>query len=181
MPMGDEIKRLMAQFLALGLGSGGVTYGALTTEVTPEQAGKVLGISRPLVVQRMKDGRLPFYFVGTHRRCKLKDVLALKQKEDGENGGLGQGYNDLAVLEFNKGRHDREMEIRDMLVPIINDHFLHKSEISPIRVYEHVEIEEIINLLGQVVLGKDYDPSRRYRPSAMVRAQTQAANARQDE
>lgn len=174
-PMGGELKRVIAQFIALGIGAGGVTYGALTAEITPEQAGKILGISRPLVVQRMEDGRLPFYFVGTHRRCKLKDVLELKEREDTVNGVVAQTYRELDILEFNQGKHDREMEIRDMLVPIVGDYFLNRHEQSPIPVYEHVEIEDIIRVLGRIVHGADYDPSRRYRPSAKVRMETQAA------
>jgi excisionase family DNA binding protein len=55
---------------------------SLADELTPEQAGKILGISRPLVVRRMDDGRLPFRYEGAHRRCKLSDVLALKETED---------------------------------------------------------------------------------------------------
>ena len=51
-------------------------------ELTPEEAGRVLGLSRPLVYQRMDDGRLPFRTVGTHRRVLLRDVLELKPSEE---------------------------------------------------------------------------------------------------
>ena len=51
-------------------------------ELSPEQAAKVLGISRPLVYHRMDTGRLPFRQVGTHRRVLVKDVLALKSFEE---------------------------------------------------------------------------------------------------
>lgn len=50
-------------------------------ELSPEEAAKVLGVSRPLVYHRMDSGRLPFREVGTHRRVLLKDVLALKECE----------------------------------------------------------------------------------------------------
>ena len=43
--------------------------------------GAILGISRPLVRRRMDSGRLAFRRVGTHRRIRLADVLALKQAE----------------------------------------------------------------------------------------------------
>ncbi len=51
-------------------------------ELTPEEAAKVLGLSRPLVYQRMDDGRLPFRMVGSHHRVLLRDVLALKPSEE---------------------------------------------------------------------------------------------------
>lgn len=60
----------------------GFAMAPLADEMTPEQAGKILGISRPLVVRRMDDGRLPFRYEGTHRRCKLVDVIKLKAIED---------------------------------------------------------------------------------------------------
>ncbi len=49
-------------------------------ELTPNQAAKILGISRPLVVHRMESGDLPFRYVGTHRKCRLRDVLALQAR-----------------------------------------------------------------------------------------------------
>ncbi len=50
-------------------------------EISPEDAATILGISRPLVRRRMDAGRLAFRRVGTHRRIRLSDVLALKQAE----------------------------------------------------------------------------------------------------
>jgi len=67
---------------------GGLAYGGLSSELTPEQAGKILGISRPLVVRRMDDGRLPFRYEGAHRRCKLEDVLDLKAREEKQAAAL---------------------------------------------------------------------------------------------
>jgi excisionase family DNA binding protein len=61
-------------------------------ELSPEQAAAILGISRPLVVRRMDSGRLPFRYVGAHRRCRLSDVLKLRQEEQGQR----QAIDDLA-------------------------------------------------------------------------------------
>jgi excisionase family DNA binding protein len=51
-------------------------------EVSPEKAAELLGISRPIVYQRMDSGRLPFRHVGTHRRIRAADVAELKRFED---------------------------------------------------------------------------------------------------
>jgi hypothetical protein len=51
-------------------------------EISPQEASAILGLSRPLIVHRMNIGDLPFRYVGTHRRTRLKDVLALKEKLD---------------------------------------------------------------------------------------------------
>jgi hypothetical protein len=73
----------------------GFAMAGLADELTPEQAGKILGISRPLVVRRMEDGRLPFRYEGAHRRCKLVDVLKLKAIEEKQE----QTLRELAEMD----------------------------------------------------------------------------------
>jgi excisionase family DNA binding protein len=51
-------------------------------EVSPERAAEMLGVSRPIVYQRMDAGKLPFRQIGTHRRIRATDVAKLKQFED---------------------------------------------------------------------------------------------------
>lgn len=60
----------------------GVTVLVDDAEVTPEDAARILGISRPLVRRRMDVGALPFRRVGAHRRIRLADVLALRAREE---------------------------------------------------------------------------------------------------
>ncbi|WP_244623612.1 helix-turn-helix domain-containing protein [Bradyrhizobium cosmicum] len=57
-------------------------------ELSPNDAADILGISRPLVVQRMDSHDLPFRYVGKHRRTKLRDVLALKSQMDARQAAL---------------------------------------------------------------------------------------------
>jgi excisionase family DNA binding protein len=93
-----QIASVLARFLNTALERGGVAYGPLGTELSPSQAGKILGLSRPLVVRRMEDGRLPFHYVGTHRRCTLGDVLSLKAKEDEQNRLMTEIYHDFEEI-----------------------------------------------------------------------------------
>jgi excisionase family DNA binding protein len=58
-----------------------VLLAKMETELSPEEAAKILGVSRPMVYHRMDSGRLPFRPVGSHRRVLLKDVLALRDFE----------------------------------------------------------------------------------------------------
>ncbi|WP_316397935.1 helix-turn-helix domain-containing protein [Bradyrhizobium sp. 33ap4] len=55
-------------------------------EISPEKAAEILGISRPLVYQRMDSGKLPFRLVGRHRRVLVNDVMMLKRLEDQRRG-----------------------------------------------------------------------------------------------
>jgi excisionase family DNA binding protein len=75
--------------------AAGFAMVALADELTPEQAGKILGISRPLVVRRMEDGRLPFRYEGSHRRCTLADVVKLKAAEEKQE----QTLRELAEMD----------------------------------------------------------------------------------
>jgi excisionase family DNA binding protein len=67
-------------------------------ELSPEQAAVILGISRPLVVRRMDDGRLPFRYVGAHRRCRLSDVLALQRQAQAQQEALDRLAGDTEDL-----------------------------------------------------------------------------------
>jgi len=73
--------KLVRELTNVVLRHPGVVIAPLGRELSPDAAGKLLGISRPLVVRRMDDGRLPFRYEGKHRRCKLEDVLNLKAAE----------------------------------------------------------------------------------------------------
>jgi hypothetical protein len=80
--------KLVRELTDVVLRNPGVVIAPLDRELSPEAAGKILGISRPLVVRRMDDGRLPFRYEGKHRRCKLEDVLKLKAAEEKQTAAL---------------------------------------------------------------------------------------------
>jgi len=72
-------------------------------ELTPEEAAGVLGISRPLVRQRMDAGLLPFRRVGAHRRVRLADVLALGAREADRRAAMADLAADTEELERKHG------------------------------------------------------------------------------
>jgi hypothetical protein len=79
---------LVRELTDVVLNHPGVVIAPLDRELSPDAAGKILSISRPLVVRRMDDGRLPFRYEGKHRRCKLEDVLKLKAAEEEQTAAL---------------------------------------------------------------------------------------------
>ena len=70
-------------------------------EVSPERAAELLGVSRPIVYQRMDTGKLPFRQVGTHRRIRAADVAELKQFEDRRRSFAAALSADTEDLEDN--------------------------------------------------------------------------------
>jgi hypothetical protein len=72
-------------------------------EISPQEASTLLGLSRPLVVHRMNIGDLPFRYVGTHRRTRLKDVLALKEKLDTTQAALDDLADETEILMRDQG------------------------------------------------------------------------------
>lgn len=51
-------------------------------EVSPERAAEMLGVTLPIVFQRMDVGKLPFRLVGERRLIRAADVAELKLAED---------------------------------------------------------------------------------------------------
>ncbi len=48
--------------------------------MSPEQAGRIPGLTAAFVSRRMDDGTLPFAYVDGRRECSVKDVLALQAR-----------------------------------------------------------------------------------------------------
>jgi excisionase family DNA binding protein len=115
LPNGEQVLAEMpASLLAamknvlVALAENGETFVIKSdAELSPEKAAEILGISRPLVYQRMDSGKLPFRQVGTHRRVRAADVAALRQFEEQRRSFAAALSADTEDLEQNYAEPDK--------------------------------------------------------------------------
>ena len=64
-----------------------VTIAPVHQRLTTQEAADLLGVSRPTVVKLLESGEIPFEQPGRHRRVRLADVLAYRERASVERRG----------------------------------------------------------------------------------------------
>ncbi|MGI8999813.1 MAG: excisionase family DNA-binding protein [Candidatus Limnocylindria bacterium] len=62
----------------------GVTVIPMHAELTTVEAAELLNVSRPFLIKQIEAGTLLCHMVGTHRRLRLADVLAYRDRIDAD-------------------------------------------------------------------------------------------------
>lgn len=60
----------------------GVSVIPMHAELTTVEAAELLNVSRPFLIKRIEAGEITHHMVGTHRRLRLADVLAYRDRMD---------------------------------------------------------------------------------------------------
>lgn len=98
-----ETAEWMAQLVDARVNGQEVVLTNTLGEVTPTQAGHLLGMSRPQVRKLMNEGRLDFRKVGTHHRITVASIRAFLEAERRRRAPilaeLAQFQNDAGLLE----------------------------------------------------------------------------------
>lgn len=78
---------------------------AIDEEITTQQAAEVLGVSRPYLIRLLERGEIPYQKVGSHRRVRLAEVLAYKQRRDAERR---RALQELTRMSQQLGLYDED-------------------------------------------------------------------------
>jgi len=81
----------------------GVSVASLQAELTTVEAAELLNVSRPHLIKLLDGGALPFRMVGTHRRLRLIDVLAYRDRQD---AAAGEALDELTRQAEDLGLYD---------------------------------------------------------------------------
>lgn len=76
-----EALRVIIEAMADGRSITLVPHGK---DLTSQEAADTLHVSRPHLIKVLDRGELPFHLVGTHRRIRIEDVLAYRDRRDAE-------------------------------------------------------------------------------------------------
>jgi len=94
----------VAEVLACG---DSITVVPVGKEVTTQQAAELLNVSRQYLVRLLDEGRIPFRKTGKHRRLRIQDVLAFKEKRDRDRRA---GLRELSQVTQDLGGYDAELK-----------------------------------------------------------------------
>jgi excisionase family DNA binding protein len=78
----DPLYETFSRILTLLARGVGVTFVPHEEDLTSQAAADILGVSRPYLIRLIEAGKIPCTLAGSHRRIKLKDVLAYVEERD---------------------------------------------------------------------------------------------------
>ncbi len=81
----EGIHELLVTIVEQLKAGNGVTVIPMHAELTTVEAAELLNVSRPFLIKQLEAGALPYHMVGTHRRLRLADVLAYRDRMDAES------------------------------------------------------------------------------------------------
>jgi excisionase family DNA binding protein len=78
------VYEVLSQVIAAMRAGRAITVAPLAQRLTTQEAADLLGVSRPTLIKLLADGRIPFEQPGRHRRIRLDDLLAYRDRRRDE-------------------------------------------------------------------------------------------------
>jgi excisionase family DNA binding protein len=80
------VYEVLSQVIAAMRAGRAITVAPLAQRLTTQEAADLLGVSRPTLIKLLKDDEIPFEQPGRHRRIRLEDLLAYRDRRRRERG-----------------------------------------------------------------------------------------------
>lgn len=80
-------------------------------EVSPAQAAKYLGVSRPTVSKLIAAGEIPSHMVGSHHRIVMRDVVNYEVRRDAARRELAETFAHAEAAESGIGRRLADVDL----------------------------------------------------------------------
>ncbi len=102
-PLPATLVRLLSEILRNYRNGRAVVVVPETQELTTQQAADLLGVSRPYLVRLLDEGKIPFHYVGKHRRVLFADLMQYKKRRDQQRHEL---LSQIAREAYEAGLYD---------------------------------------------------------------------------
>lgn len=89
----DAARQILSRVLAEMAGGRALSVMPVEAELTTSRAASLLNVSRPYLSRLLDTGKIPFRLVGTHKRVRLSELKAYRERQDKES------YAALAELQ----------------------------------------------------------------------------------
>ncbi|HYS40425.1 MAG TPA: helix-turn-helix domain-containing protein [Pseudonocardiaceae bacterium] len=76
----SAVYEVLSQVISAMRAGRAITIAPLAQRLTTQEAADLLGISRPTLIKLLEDGKIPFELPGRHRRIRLDDLLAYRDR-----------------------------------------------------------------------------------------------------
>ncbi|MFZ5443784.1 MAG: helix-turn-helix domain-containing protein [Myxococcota bacterium] len=103
----DAVFHVLARVAEVLARGDSVTVVPVGKELTTQQAADLLNVSRQYLIRLLDEGRIAYTKTGKHRRLRIEDVLAFKERRDAERRNA---LRDLSQLTEEFGGYDRELK-----------------------------------------------------------------------
>jgi excisionase family DNA binding protein len=103
------VYEVLSQVIAAMRAGRAITVAPLAQRLTTQEAADLLGVSRPTLIKLLEDGRIPFEQPGRHRRIRLDDLLAYRDRRRNERS---KALDELVQQTDALGLYDETPEAR---------------------------------------------------------------------
>lgn len=99
----ESLLQVLEQAASALTSAGAVSILPVERALTTQQAADLLNVSRQYLVRLLDAGQIPCTRTGTHRRVRLEDALAFKQRRDQDRA---KALDELVELTESFGGYD---------------------------------------------------------------------------